>query len=105
VPLTAVVRWLWVHFLCCSRPTFPVLKALRTTVIYHLGSIALGAFIIALIQFVRVVLEYIDKKTRTLQQQNKVAQWAMCIVRCLMWCLEKIVAFINRNAYILVAGV
>jgi len=81
-----------------------VLKALRTTVIYHLGSIALGAFIIALIQFVRVVLEYIDKKTRTLQQQNKVAQWAMCVVKCLMWCLEKIVAFINRNAFIIVAG-
>lgn len=33
---------------------FPVLKALRNTIIYHLGSVALGAFIIAIIQFVRV---------------------------------------------------
>lgn len=39
-----------------------------------------------------------------MQQQNKIAAWAMCIVRGLMWLLEKIVAFINRNAFILVAG-
>lgn len=77
---------------------------MRNTVIFHLGSIALGAFIIAVIQFIRLVLEYVDKKTRTLQQQNKIAQWLMCMVKCLMWCLEKIVAFINRNAFILVAG-
>lgn len=50
------------------------------------------------------MLEYLDKKTRAMQQQNKIAAWAMCIVKGLMWLLEKIVAFINRNAYILVAG-
>jgi hypothetical protein len=27
----------------------------------------------------------------------------MCIVKLLVWLLEKIVAFINRNAYIIVA--
>jgi hypothetical protein len=52
----------------------------------------------------QVILEYVDKKTRTLQQQNKVAEWLMCLVRGLMWLLEKIVAFINRNAFVLVAG-
>lgn len=52
----------------------------------------------------QVILEYVDKKTRTLQQQNKIASWLMCFVRGLMWLLEKIVAFINRNAFILVAG-
>ncbi len=36
-------------------------------------------------------------------QANKVAEWAMCCVKCCMWCLEKIVAFINRNAFILIA--
>lgn len=77
---------------------------MRTTVIFHLGSIALGSFIIAVIQFIRLLLEYVDKKTRQLQQQNKIAQALMWLVRCLLWCLEKIVAFINRNAYILVAG-
>lgn len=40
--------------LCCRQPTFPVLKALRNTMIYNLGSVAFGSFIIAIIQFVRV---------------------------------------------------
>lgn len=31
-----------------------MLKALRNTLIYNLGSVALGSFIIAIIQFVRV---------------------------------------------------
>lgn len=31
------------------------------------------------------------------------AAWLMCIVKFLVWLLEKIVAFINRNAYIMVA--
>jgi len=52
----------------------------------------------------QVILEYVDKKTRAMQQQNKIASWLMCLVRGLMWLLEKIVAFINRNAFILVAG-
>jgi choline transporter-like protein 2/4/5 len=52
----------------------------------------------------QVMLEYLDKKTRAMQQQNKIAAWAMCLVQGLMWLLEKIVAFINRNAFILVAG-
>lgn len=45
--------------LCAShrQPTFPVLKALRNTMMYHLGSVALGAFIIAIIQFVRVSID------------------------------------------------
>ena len=85
-------------------PTFPILKSMRNTVIFNLGSVAFGAFIIAIIQLIRFLLEYLDKKTRNLQQQSKIAEWAMCCIKCCMWCLEKIVAFINRNAYILVAG-
>jgi choline transporter-like protein 2/4/5 len=77
---------------------------MRNTVIFNLGSVAFGAFIIAIIQLIRFLLEYLDKKTRQLQQQSKLAEWAMCCIKCCMWCLEKIVAFINRNAYILVAG-
>jgi hypothetical protein len=33
----------------------------------------------------------------------QVAAWLMCCVKFLVWLLERIVAFINRNAYIIVA--
>jgi choline transporter-like protein 2/4/5 len=49
------------------------------------------------------LLEYLDRKTKQLQQGNVAAQWLLCCVKCCMWCLEKIMAFINRNAYILMA--
>lgn len=48
-------------------------------------------------------MEYVDRKTREIQQANAVAQWLMCCIKCCLWCIEKIVAFINRNAYIMVA--
>jgi hypothetical protein len=32
------------------------------------SSIALGAFLVAVIQFVRVLLEYIDRKTKEMQE-------------------------------------
>jgi hypothetical protein len=56
-------------------PTFPVIRSMRRTVIYNLGSIALGSFVIAVIQFVRLVLNYLDKKTRKIQQESKVGFW------------------------------
>jgi hypothetical protein len=119
-----------------AMPTFPVISAMRNTTFYHLGSIAFGAFIIAVVQFIRIVLEYINRKTQQLQQNNEVralrrcelparptwhpapppllttapptppqmARWAMCCLRCCMWCVETVLKFINRNAYILVAS-
>jgi len=34
-------------------PRFPVLTSLKNTSIYHMGSIAFGSFIMAVIQFIR----------------------------------------------------
>ncbi|KAI8472764.1 MAG: plasma-membrane choline transporter-domain-containing protein [Monoraphidium minutum] len=99
----AVGSYYWSRGDARKMPAFPVVRAMRRTVIYNLGSIALGSFVIAIIQFVRLVLSYLDKKTRKIQQESKAAAWLMCIVKFLVWLLEKIVAFINRNAYIVVA--
>ncbi|GBF99304.1 choline transporter-like [Raphidocelis subcapitata] len=99
----AVASYYWARGGAEGMPRFPVVRALRRTVAYHLGSIALGSFVIAVVQFVRLLLDYADKKTRRLQAESKIASWAMCIVKTLAWLLEKIVAFINRNAYIMVA--
>jgi Plasma-membrane choline transporter len=100
----AVASHYWAAGDARRRPPFPVLRALRLTVVYHLGSIALGSFIIALVQLVRLLLEYLDKKTRAAQAKSEAARCAMCAARVVLCLLEKVVAFINRNAYIMVAG-
>lgn len=67
------------------------------------GSIALGSLIVAIIQFVRIFLEYIDRKTKSLQEDSPLIKYIICCLKCCMWCLEKVMKFLNRNAYIMVA--
>uniref|UniRef100_A0A672I149 Choline transporter-like protein n=1 Tax=Salarias fasciatus TaxID=181472 RepID=A0A672I149_SALFA len=82
-------------------PMFPVCAAFLRTLRYHVGSLAFGALILTLVQIVRVILEYIDHKTKS--SQNAVARFIMCCLKCCFWCLEKFVKFLNRNAYIMIA--
>eukprot|EP00227_Mantoniella_beaufortii_P011672 CAMPEP_0197577324 /NCGR_PEP_ID=MMETSP1326-20131121/1998_1 /TAXON_ID=1155430 /ORGANISM="Genus nov. species nov., Strain RCC2288" /LENGTH=699 /DNA_ID=CAMNT_0043140379 /DNA_START=89 /DNA_END=2188 /DNA_ORIENTATION=+ len=86
-----------------KMPANPIRASLARTTKYHLGSIALGSFIVAVVQFVRVMLEYIDSKTKRIQEGNPLVKYLMCCVKYCMWYLEKVLKFINRNAYILVA--
>jgi hypothetical protein len=67
-----------------------------------LGSIALGSLIIAVIQFIRFILEYVDRKTKELQGGSAALKYLISCLKCCAWCLEKIMKFINRNAYIIV---
>ena len=42
---------------------------------YHVGTIAFGSLIIAIIQMIRIILEYLDRKLK--DKQNKIAQFIM----------------------------
>lgn len=48
----------------------PVLSALRRTLRYHLGSLALGSALVTAVQLLRAALQYLDKKTQQLQREN-----------------------------------
>nr|XP_039269182.1 choline transporter-like protein 2 isoform X1 [Styela clava] len=82
-------------------PALPLFGAFGRTLRYHTGSLAFGAFIIALIQIIRVMLEYIDHKVKS--SESKVAKFVIKCCKCCFWCLEKFMKFLNRNAYIMVA--
>ena len=81
-------------------PTFALTAALMRC-FYHLGSLALGALIIAIIQIFRAILNYIDRKTK--RQQNSCIKCLVCFCKCCLWCLEKCLRYISKNAYILTA--
>lgn len=81
----------------------PVLTAFKRCFRYHFGSLVFGALIIAIVQFIRAILAYIDKKTKNLQRANMAIMVAMKCVQCCMWCFEKCLKFLSRNAYILIA--
>ena len=64
----AFAEWYWTQ----GQPeSMPVTKSLWRTVRYHLGTIAFGSLLIAIVQFVRFILEYIDSQTKKLQEKNK----------------------------------
>ena len=81
----------------------PIASSFKNCFRYHFGSLVFGALIIAIVQFIRVCLEYIDRQTKSLQDKSGPIKVAMKVVKCCMWCLEKIVKFISRNAYIMIA--
>ncbi|KAI0213012.1 Choline transporter-like protein 2 [Lamellibrachia satsuma] len=82
-------------------PAFPVSSSLWRALRYHLGSIAFGSLIIAIIQIIRVILEYIDHKLN--KYDNAVVKFLLKCLKCCFWCLEKFMKFLNKNAYILIA--
>ncbi|XP_025113577.1 LOW QUALITY PROTEIN: choline transporter-like protein 4 [Pomacea canaliculata] len=68
---------------------------------YHLGSLAFGSLLIAIVQLIRVFLEYLDSKLKA--SENPVAKFFLKCLKCCFWCLEKFLKFINKNAYIMIA--
>jgi len=79
----------------------PICESVIRTTWYHSGSIAFGACIIAIIQFIRYCLAYFEK------QMGKEGSWmqkyCMKILQCILWCIECCMDAINKRALILIA--
>lgn len=95
---------------------------------YHTGSLAFGSLILSLVQVIRIVLEYLDRKLKgdlcnlenslavfgcelmvdvddwLTGSSNAVSRFLICCLKCCFWCLEKFIRFMNRNAYIMVSS-
>jgi hypothetical protein len=78
-----------------------VKAATRISFRYHLGSLAFGAFILAVVQFIKYMAMYLEQQAKA--QKNKVMVILMKALQCCLWCIEKCVKFMNKNAYIQVA--
>lgn len=78
----------------------PITASLFRAVRYHLGTIAFGSLIIAIVQMVRIALAYLDRQTKAIQKANFAIKMMMKSVQCCLWCFEKCVKFITNSAYI-----
>lgn len=65
---------------------------------YHLGSVALGSFIITILQVIRAILNYIDETLK--DSKNEVAQALYKIFKCLFNYIVEFIQYLTRNAYI-----
>ncbi|XP_059047504.1 choline transporter-like 2 isoform X2 [Achroia grisella] len=84
-----------------NLPFFTLTSGIYRTIRYHLGTVAIGALIIAIVRVIRVCLEYIDQKVKKFD--NPFTRCVLCCCKCFFWCLENFLKFINKNAYIMCA--
>ncbi|KYO40299.1 choline transporter-like protein 2 isoform X2 [Alligator mississippiensis] len=82
-------------------PAFPLFSSFGRALRYHTGSLAFGSLILAIVQVIRVILEYLDHRLKV--AENKFAKFLLSCLKCCFWCLEKCLKFLTRNAYIMVA--
>jgi hypothetical protein len=72
---------------------------------YHLGSLAFGSFILAVVQAVKYILIYLRNyvKAHTGEEVSKLVQYLLKCLQCYILCFERFVKFLNKNAYIQIA--
>eukprot|EP00002_Diphylleia_rotans_P003031 TRINITY_DN1201_c0_g1_i1.p1 TRINITY_DN1201_c0_g1~~TRINITY_DN1201_c0_g1_i1.p1 ORF type:complete len:611 (-),score=135.12 TRINITY_DN1201_c0_g1_i1:698-2530(-) len=96
----AIGAWYW----AVNKDEFqssPVIRSFSRAIRYHLGSIAFGSLIIAIVQTIRTIITWMQAQAK--KQKNKVVEMLLCCVNCLVRCLERFLKFISKNAYIIIA--
>ena len=82
-----------------KMPRSPLWSSINITLWYHMGTVAIGSFILALLIFVRMILTIIERRSRWLTRSKVGNTWLKYIFSCLtliLWVIEKIVKVINR---------
>ncbi|XP_022244407.1 choline transporter-like protein 1 [Limulus polyphemus] len=78
----------------------PILTSLYNLIRYHLGSVALGSFVVALLKLIRAIFKCLER------HMKKHPTWCNTAIKCCsccLWCFEKFLIFLNRNAFIEIA--
>jgi len=81
---------------CCA-----VFEGVYVGLRYHGGSLAFGSAVIAALEFIQRILEWAEKKSQL--EHNQVLTCILSCILCACRCLEGIIQFINKNAYIDIA--
>jgi len=84
-----------------SPPKHAVVLATWRVFRYHLGSLAFGSLIVAIVQIIRVIFRRLEQRINKLK--NKQVKYLTRTIHVVLACLEKIIKFINKNAYIMIA--
>jgi hypothetical protein len=79
----------------------PVLRSVSRTCRYHLGSIALGSLLIAVVELIRIIFYQVTKQVNSLKSDW--LKFAVACAQCFLKCVSMIIKFINKNAYIYIA--
>lgn len=71
----------------------------KYTYLFHIGSIALGSFIIAVVQMIRLIFLVLAEQAKRASGENAAVKVIICVADCLLKCIEKICDYIQESAY------
>jgi hypothetical protein len=66
---------------------------------FHAGSLAMGSFIIALIQFIRITFAVLAEQAKNASGDNAAVKIIIKIAECCLKCIERITDYITTMAY------
>ncbi|EAR87511.1 plasma-membrane choline transporter (macronuclear) [Tetrahymena thermophila SB210] len=94
---------LW-YFSKPNEPHQPVYTGVKRGLTNHFGSLAFGALILAIVQFIRLVLEFMEQQVKKSGQGNNTCvKYLLKCLQCYVACFERFIKFLNKNAYIQIA--
>ena len=92
----SVAAWYWTLDKSETMWNVGALPSLYRVVRYHLGTLAFGSLLLAIVSMLRVLLEWIEQKMAQYGADNPVVKCLACFCRCCLWCLEKCIRYINK---------
>jgi len=81
----------------------PIGRSVRRVAKFHLGSIALGSFLIVLFKIPRLILTYLEYYLKQYKEKFSCVNCTLKLCHCLWYCLENFMRYINHNAYTVIA--
>lgn len=81
----------------------PIGNSISRVASYHLGSIALGSFLIVLLKIPRLILTAMEYYLKKWRETNSCIDCTFKCCQCFFYCLENFVRYINHNAYTIIA--
>mmetsp|Transcript_13382 Transcript_13382/g.31404 ORF Transcript_13382/g.31404 Transcript_13382/m.31404 type:complete len:651 (-) Transcript_13382:107-2059(-) len=82
-------------------PWCPLPRAYIAALVFHLGTLAMGSFLIALCRIPQIILGYFAKQAKA--KENPVLSCCVLCCKCCIDCFTRFLEYINQNAYVDVA--
>jgi solute carrier family 44 (choline transporter-like protein), member 1 len=96
----AVAEWYWTFDKKTSLQA-PVINSFIRAVKYSFGSVILGSLLITIVELIRIALYNLQKQIAS--SPNPWLKYLVSCAQCCMKCIEMIVKWINKNAYVYIA--
>lgn len=80
----------------------PISRGFKTGLLYHIGSLAFGSFLLSLVILVKWILVLLSKINPAAKENEVIGFCFKCVICCVQ-CLERFVKFLDHQAYIRIA--